>query len=178
MTTTEVQLSCISTAYHLHLACISSASHLHLGCISHCISPASQVQLSYGDRRAFIKGVRSLIETPVLRMADECERDLTWVDWKGVSYSLREEWAYVSGPAVRLEGCTPGTRDDGKHDGMQPQGFLSSVNAFIRARRRAGHGIFLPEAHAMLTLEEVSRPHLACISPAFPLRLGCVSVAS
>ena len=42
-----------------------------------------------------------------------------------------------------------GTRDDGKHDGMRPQGFLSSVNAFIRARRRAGHGIFLPEAHAM-----------------------------
>ena len=75
---------------------------------------------------------------PPLTMALECERDIYWKDWKGVNYSLKEEWKYVNGPAERKESCTPGTRDEG-NDGRMPADFLSAINVHIREQRQVQH---------------------------------------
>jgi len=101
-----------------------------------------------------VQGLDDLIAKPMLSMADECGRDQRWTDWKGVGYTLRDEWEYVSGGAICKEGCTPGTRD-ANNDGKMPQEFLRDVNGFIEQRREAGHGVLISSAHAYLTLEEV-----------------------
>ena len=41
-------------------------------------------------------------------LKEEMTRDMSWVDWKGVKYNLRQCWDYVNGAAVRQDGCTPG----------------------------------------------------------------------
>ena len=87
-------------------------------------------------------------------LEQEFSRDYRWKDWKGVSYRLVDEYAYVCGPAAKKEGCTPGTRD-ANNDGTTLDEFVAEVNEKIRARRALGHGAMLPEAHAFLTREEV-----------------------
>merc|ERR1712023_171477 len=87
-------------------------------------------------------------------MAQEFDRDTTFTDWKKVSYSLRQEWEYVNGPARATEGCTPGTRD-ANNDGKTPQMFLDEVNHFIKGRRSQGYGKLIPEERALLTLDEL-----------------------
>ena len=52
-------------------------------------------------------------------------------------YTARGEWAYANGPAVRKEGCTPGTRDDNNH-GKKPEIFMHEMNSMIRRRRKQG----------------------------------------
>ena len=52
----------------------------------------------------------------------------------GVKYSLRSEYAYVTGPAVVAAGCTPGTRDEG-NAGKRPADFQRDrreVNELIK----------------------------------------------
>ena len=60
----------------------------------------------------------------------------------------------MNGAARKIAGCTPGVRDS-KHAGKRPADFLREANGRIAARRAAGHGVALPEAHALLTLDEV-----------------------
>jgi hypothetical protein len=110
--------------------------------------------LSYGGREDYIRGLTDLTAKPLLTMEQEFDRPVKWTDWKGKRYDLREEYSYVRGKAVRLEGCTPGTRDD-CNDGKSPEDFLREVNDFIRDRRAEGRGTILPESYAFLTMEEL-----------------------
>ena len=112
-------------------------------------------QLQYGSREHYIHGVQKLVSAPTLSMAAEFDRGADWVDWKGVSYSLRAEWRYAAvGPAVRCEGCTPGTRD-AHNEGRWPSDFLEVANRHIDARRAAGVTGEMPSEFAYLSLEEV-----------------------
>ena len=86
--------------------------------------------------------------------AQEFSRDTMWTNWKGKSYTLRGEWAYVTGTARSKEGCTPRTRD-ANNVGKTPEDFLALGNKWIRARRAEGVGVLMPESHALLTLDEV-----------------------
>ena len=82
-----------------------------------------------------------------------------WADWKGVEYTLADEYEYVCGPAAPKT-CTPGERDTG-NVGKTPADFLALANERIRTRRL---GLpperRLPEQHAFLSLEEVSQSEL------------------
>ena len=110
--------------------------------------------LEYGNRNAFVQGIDALIAKPLLTIAQEFDRDLSWSDWRGVSYTLRDEWAYVNGPAQAKQGCTPGTRD-ANNDGFTPEKFLALANDKIKQCRADGVGTQMPESHAFLTKEEV-----------------------
>ena len=112
------------------------------------------ITLRYGDRNAFVNGIDALIAKPLLTMEQEFRRNATWSDWKGKEFTLKEEWAYVNGPAQTMAGCTPGTRDE-ENDGMMPYDFLSLGNGFIRKQREAGIGLLMLDTHAYLTLDEV-----------------------
>ena len=129
----------------------------------------SHVTLNYGDREGFVKGMTHVLMRPTLTMPLEFERDIEWVDWRGVSYSLRTEWAYVTGPAVKLSGCTPGTRDE-YNEGKLPADFLREANQFILNRRKKGFGTALLESDALLTVDEGAPPGtrrapLECAAP-------------
>ena len=113
------------------------------------------VTLSYADRGAYVTGLDDILASPVLCMSDELgERNMEWTDFRGQTYSLKSEWAYVTervpSPA---EGDRSG-RDDG-NVGKSPADFLREVNDFIQARRDEGFGLSLSIEHAMLTLDEV-----------------------
>ena len=110
--------------------------------------------LCYGNRQAYIDGIDALIAKPLLTMQQEFDRDMSWTDWKGSQYSLRAEWAYVTGPAITKQDCTAGTRD-ADNDGVMPEQFLQRVNELIRDRRAAGVGGLMPDAYAFLTMDEV-----------------------
>ena len=112
------------------------------------------VTLSYGRREAYITGLEHLWAKPVLTMQSEFDREYTWTDWQDAEYSLRNEFAYVNQPAVRKEGCTPGTRDDLNH-GKEPLQFLADANEHIRQRRASGLGTRLPAEYAELTFDEM-----------------------
>ena len=116
----------------------------------------SAVQLSYGDRDAFVKGIADMTAAPTLTIEQEFERDHEWKDWKGVEYTLKQEWEYVNGPASQKD-ATPGSRD-ANNVGMTPEDFLERANQHISNRRQcfsdAGM-IMLPEKHAFLTKEDV-----------------------
>ena len=114
----------------------------------------TETTLTYNKREAFTKGLDDLIAKPALLMENEFLRNDTWVDWKGVKYTAREEWAYVNGRAATKPNCTPGTRDE-KNDGVAKEAFLERANGFIKQRRAEGHGLMLSEEHALLTMEEV-----------------------
>ena len=109
--------------------------------------------LSYEGREAFVNGLDDVILSPLLTMEQECSRPLEFTDWKGRQYVLRDEWAYINGPASKKLDCTPGTRDE-KNEGKLPSTFRQEVNDFISERRERGLGLSLPETHARLTLEE------------------------
>ena len=104
----------------------------------------SVTTLQYANRIAYVDGLDDILAKPVLTMELEFDRDFTWIDWKGVHYELRKEWAYVCGPADPKKGCTPGTRDEGNR-GRTPEDFLEIVNKFIQDRRAEKIGIFLDE---------------------------------
>ena len=110
--------------------------------------------LSYGNRVAYIEGIDGLISHPVLTMDMECDRDTKWSDWKSKAYSLREEYAYVTGLAKARLACTPGTRDE-HHNEWTPQQFLDEANTYISERRAQGYGRLVPEDKAMLGMDEV-----------------------
>lgn len=121
------------------------------------------VTLRYATRDAFIRGLDDVLSKPVLTLAQEFDRDMEWEDWKGVRYSLRQEWEYVTGEAKPKTGCTPGERDqnnvyqdeDGKLRGLTPEMFQVRINHKIFRRRYHGHGTSLPLKSAYLTLDEV-----------------------
>ncbi len=126
------------------------------------------VTLSYARREAYIAGLEHLWAKPVLTMGDEFDRDYVWTDWKGATYSLRDEFAYVCGQAVRKEGCTPGVRDDGDNDGLTPADFLARANRHIAERRARGFGVRLPSQFAQLTMDECLAVRVysgACFQP-------------
>jgi len=112
------------------------------------------VTLRYDNSEAFANGLDDLISCPLLRMEDEFHRDLQWTDWKGVSYSAREEWAYVTGVARRTPGCSMGVRDE-EHDGLRHEDFEARARHFVEERRARGCGLRLPLAHAFLSRDEV-----------------------
>ena len=116
----------------------------------------SSVTLQYGSRAAYIKGLSDVVDRPVLSMVREFTREMSWTDWKGVSYTLRGEWEYVTGPAVCRDDCTPGRRD-ALNDGKLPATFVEEVNAFIRQRREESSEIRqrLADQFAYLSLDEV-----------------------
>ena len=118
---------------------------------------AGAVTLSYGNRDAYVKGIDALIAKPLLTIEQEFSRDVKWHDWKGVSYTLRETWQYVTGVAKARDGCTPGTRD-ANNDGKTPGDFLRLANAKIEERREAAAArgeVLMPKSHAMLSMEEM-----------------------
>jgi hypothetical protein len=94
------------------------------------------------------------LSKPVFKLEQEFSRDMEWMDWKHVRYTLKQEWAYVSRPARRKEGCTPGIRDS-NNDGKTPEEFLSEVNSHIQECRAKGWGLELPVEHALLLLDEM-----------------------
>ena len=109
--------------------------------------------LSYADRNSFVKGMEDVIARPPLSMEMEWSRDITWVDWTGVEYSVRREWQYVKGCARRTPGCTPGVRDD-NNDEKSPEDFLRLANERVRSCRQessCGGGSQMMD----LSLEEV-----------------------
>ena len=110
--------------------------------------------LSYSDRSSYAAGTERT-NNPVLSMADEFDRDLEWADWKGRTYNLRTEYAYCTGVATCMEGCTPGTRDMGPNDGMDVAAFKKRVNDHIQKRREAGYHGELPDKFAYLSDDEV-----------------------
>jgi hypothetical protein len=69
---------------------------------------ATPVTLEYAGRHEYVHGLEDIITSPVFTMEQEFTRDVSWRDWKGVYYTLRSEWAYVNGPAMRKENCTVG----------------------------------------------------------------------
>ncbi len=142
--------------------------------------------LSYASHEAFVNGLEDMLELPVLTMAQvripsalsfgcrtcrltvalssvsplaaqEFERNMEWVDWKGIKYNLRTEWDYVSGPASARD-ATPGRRD-AQHEGLMPHDFLKLANDRITARRKKarddGIVVLLEDEFAFLTLDEV-----------------------
>lgn len=125
------------------------------------LSRATPITLQYGSRAAYHAGLRDVTDRPVVSMDREFARDMTWRDHMGVEYSLRGEWAYVTGAAIARDGCSAGFRDEA-NEGKLPRTFLDETNAFIRRRRarwpsEPSEAIRerLSEAHALLTLEEV-----------------------
>ena len=110
--------------------------------------------LLYNKREDFLKGLDDLIAKPAMTMKNEFARDDSWTDWQGVKYTAGKEWEYVNGPAKRMEGCTPGTRDEA-NNGKTPQDFLDKINDFIAQRRAENYGTMLTDEHAFLKLEEV-----------------------
>jgi hypothetical protein len=111
--------------------------------------------LSYASRTAYVKGLDDILLHPVLSMAQEFDRELEWRDWKGMGYTLRSEWKYVSGIAKPLAGCTPGTRD-AQNGGKTVNDFMSEANKFIKQRRDSHvETCTLPEEYAFLTESEV-----------------------
>ena len=114
----------------------------------------SSATLRYGDRQQYIVGLGDIISASVLKIEQEFARDMSWTDWKGARYTLRDEFAYVTGAAKRLAGRTPGTRDT-NNDGRTVDQFQELANAHIRSRRAAGHGLVLPEQYALLRRAEV-----------------------
>ena len=110
--------------------------------------------LRFANRSAFTQGMDDVLGLPVITMAQECTRAQYWTDWKGINYTLKNEWDYVSGPASVKHGCTPGTRDL-TNAGKTVDDFLVEINTFIRERRSMGHGLQLPLEHAFLTCDMV-----------------------
>ena len=139
--------------------------------------------LSYGTRAAFVEGVAHIIQFQTLTLEDEWQRVHAWSDWKGITYTMREEWAYVTGVARRTPGRTAGTRDM-DHAGKTVEDFVEDINSHVRKRRgepiethcllkhtarlsevcsrgsparaaAAGFGAQLHEEDALLTREEV-----------------------
>mmetsp|Transcript_65874 Transcript_65874/g.77401 ORF Transcript_65874/g.77401 Transcript_65874/m.77401 type:complete len:690 (+) Transcript_65874:98-2167(+) len=94
--------------------------------------------LTYGSRKEYMRGLNDFLYDPILTMAQEFDRQYKWTDWKGIQHTLQECWAYVNGPAVTMEDCTPGTRDEG-NNGKTPEQFLSDVNTLIKERRDQGY---------------------------------------
>ena len=115
---------------------------------------APPTTLQYGNREAYVRALRGVTDAPMLTMRAEFSRAVAWTDWLGVPYTLVAEWRYVTGPAARKDGCTPGVRD-ANNAGKTPAQFLREANAFIEGRRAAGRGLSLGRAHALLTLDEV-----------------------
>ena len=109
--------------------------------------------LQYASRAAYIQGLSDVSDAPILTMAQEFDRSLTWTDWHGKSYSLREEWAYCNAPASRCEGLSAGVRD-ADNDGLTPADFRSRANEHVRSRRNDGLGLWLADEHAFLSIEE------------------------
>mmetsp|Transcript_10032 Transcript_10032/g.33142 ORF Transcript_10032/g.33142 Transcript_10032/m.33142 type:complete len:689 (-) Transcript_10032:115-2181(-) len=114
----------------------------------------SALTLQYGDRSAYIAGLGDVIDLPVLSMSLEFDREMKWRDRNGVEYTLRECWAYVNGPAIASDNCTPGVRDE-RNAGKTPTDFLAEANSWIKLQRDASGGGKLPEEFAFLTLDEV-----------------------
>lgn len=137
--------------------------------------------LAYGDRNAYVDGLDDILAQPVLTMEQEFAREHKWVDWQGVDYTLREEWAYVIGPAQRKTGCSPGIRDD-SNDGRTPIDFLRIANEFVMSGRKLGRGVTIAddeaeERAALLTLDEVLAIRLYS-GPAYqPINNFCRAIA-
>ncbi|KAJ1433195.1 hypothetical protein B484DRAFT_429616 [Ochromonadaceae sp. CCMP2298] len=111
--------------------------------------------LAYGDRGVFVAGLDALVPSkPPLTMSMEFDRDDQWTDWRGESYSLREEWAYVTGVARTKHGCTPGCRD-ALNDGLTLDDFCARANVFVSSRREKGWGVAMSEEAAFLSPDEV-----------------------
>jgi hypothetical protein len=111
--------------------------------------------VGFGRHDAFMTGLDGLTACPLLTVAAECERDITWTH-AGETFCLAEEWAYVTQAACSQEvrtGASAMVRDAG-NGGMVPSDFLREANALITERRNAGCGSLAPE-RAMLSLEEV-----------------------
>ena len=160
------RLLVVSATYHPHQMGAPAADPSSVAGGSKMCGRATT--LSYGSRQSFVAGLDACIDKPVLTMEAECTRVTQWTDHKGVAYTLCAEWAYVNGRARRTEGMTAGVRDDGWNAGKSVDDFLHRVNEFIRGRRVAGHGQRLPDAHAMLTRDEVLAVRLFS-GPAFAL---------
>ncbi len=119
----------------------------------------STITLEYANREAYVRGLGAEFSRPIMTMEEEFGRELSWTDWKGAEYNLKECYSYVKGPAKIKGNCTAGTRDE-KNDSLKPEDFLSKVNDFIKERRnphgpKPAHQVNLPEEAALLTLDEV-----------------------
>ena len=112
------------------------------------------VLMGFGRREAFATGLDGLCDQPLLTLAEEFDRDLSWTDGEGVVHCCRDEWKYVVGPAAPLAIPSLGMTRDALNAGKTAADFLREANALIWERRRMGH-FSLPEANALLSMEEV-----------------------
>ena len=112
------------------------------------------VLMGFGRREAFATGLDGLCDQPLLTLAEEFDRDLSWTDGEGVVHCCRDEWKYVVGPAAPLAITSLGMTRDALNAGKTAADFLREANALIWERRRMGH-FSLPEANALLSMEEV-----------------------
>ena len=130
--------------------------------------------LLYADRETYVKGLDDILENPVLTMEREFNRPTCkpFVDWRGVTHTLPNLWAYATGPAKTSgkESEGAGIRDK-ENDGMTPQMFMERVNTYIAKQRQlfiegynrgdASNGgddprlLLVNEEDASLTLNEV-----------------------
>tara|TARA_B110001452_G_scaffold238092_1_gene218368 strand:+ start:69 stop:1718 length:1650 start_codon:yes stop_codon:yes gene_type:complete len=51
--------------------------------------------LRYGSTADYATGFGDLFETPIMTLQQEYEREMSWVDWRGIKHTLRGEWKYV-----------------------------------------------------------------------------------
>lgn len=113
----------------------------------------SRDALVFGRPEASAFGLDGLTDKPMLTMADEFARDLSWTTWEGATHTLRGEYEYVTGAAETAPAGASGVRD-AEHSGKSPADFQSAANAWIAGRRRGGLGT-IPEESALLTRDEV-----------------------
>jgi len=119
-----------------------------------------EIWLQYAAQKAFIEGLDDIIARPLLTLEQEFTRDYEWTDFKGASYTLREEWEYVNGPAFPSTDKTPGGTRDKDNGGVTLQQFCDRINDHIANRRvelkRVDPYALMPsEVNAFLTREEV-----------------------
>ena len=91
--------------------------------------------LQYASREAYIGGLDDIIAQPPLSLAQEYDRSLSWIDFRGDRYNLRDEWAYATGVA-RPSTMPGGRRRDWDNGGKAPEDFQRAANAMIARRRR------------------------------------------
>jgi hypothetical protein len=115
---------------------------------------ASTVELSYLDRRAYIRGCEDVTQKLAHTMAEEWIRNAEqWSDCKGVTHCGKSAWAYVNGAAsIHHQGHIYRDRDM-NHEGHTPEDFLLLANNHIKERasmlQRDLHPLSLSEVLAV-----------------------------
>lgn len=108
------------------------------------------MSLVFGSSTVYARGLEDVLAAPLLTIAQECGRELTFTDWAGQQHSLSAEWKYVNGTAEARRGR------DAPNAGYAVADFVRMANERIRTRREGSSCLDrLPESLAYLSEEEV-----------------------